>query len=340
MTFSTKFNKPIEIVVTGCLKAPLFQCGITDEEEFENELKTSLVPVAMVDNGCIVQISSRKAIMNSISRLNDASIYCRSAFTKSQNTAPDSYNSQFGRPWTPIRWWCDNFVPCGIACSFPGSNYNQYPPDWASGIAKWTNLVDSGSWGQHHEMNHHRQSNWGFNGCGEATNNIINGVVYSTQTRVASARKVNDNGEFICPNAHNAKVVGYCMLKNRNTETQWHILMQYFGIKNFQKYTKMCTDNKEFPSDKYSGYCKHVLSATKVFKTGLFYYFVLFNPNFTTLLGDKADAFYAEYNRSPYRNVQFHPVFCFYCVGFERNGAKFVTTSNYEVYPVSKTHRG
>lgn len=102
LTFNTNFNRPIEMVVTGCLKGPYYQYGITDEEEFAKEVKTSLVPITMVDNGCVVQISRTKNLVNVVSRIDDASIYWRSMFIKSQNTVPDLYNSQFGRPWQPI----------------------------------------------------------------------------------------------------------------------------------------------------------------------------------------------------------------------------------------------
>lgn len=99
----------------------------------------------------------------------------------------------------------------------------------------------------------------------------------------------------------------------------------------------MCTDNKEFPSGKYSDYGNHVLAATKVFKTGLLDYFLLFKPNLTSLLGNKKDAFYSEYNNSPYKDVRFYHVFCFYCLGYERNGVKLSTTSDYVIYPRSPT---
>lgn len=49
---------------------------------------------------------------------------------------------------------------------------------------------------------------------------------------------------------------------------------------------KMCTDNKEFPSTKYSDHGKHVLAATKVFETGLLDCFLIFKPNLTSLLGN------------------------------------------------------
>lgn len=43
--------------MTGCLKAPYFQYGFTDEKEFASEIATSKVPATMVDTGTIVQIA-------------------------------------------------------------------------------------------------------------------------------------------------------------------------------------------------------------------------------------------------------------------------------------------
>lgn len=332
-----RLNRPLELIVTGCLKAPLYQYGITDEAEFVKEVESSKVPMTMFDNGLIVQITRTSSYIGHINRVDDASYYWRSSFMRSQKTAPDLYNSHYGRPWQPNRWYCDTFVPYGEACAYTTSNFNQYPFYWTPGICTYTSIVNDGSWGTHHEFNHHHQYYWGWNETGEVTNNVVSGVTYSLQTRVASVRTVNDAGNFVCPRDHNGKFVGFCLLRNRAPETQFQLLIQYFGPKNFQKYTKMCTENKEFPDTVYSSYGKHVLCATKVFKTGLLDFFKLFNDRVDTLLDDKKDAFYAEYDRSPYRHVQFHPVFCFFCLGYVRNGAKFTTTSDYMVNPKSIT---
>ncbi|OHS96886.1 hypothetical protein TRFO_01974 [Tritrichomonas foetus] len=326
---------PIEFNVSGVIKTPLYQYGLTDENEFGDSLSDPKVgPITSVDYGTVIGITNTKNVPKNY-QYDDSGCFWRSAYSWAQYFAPDLYNSQTDRIWAPNRWYFDHWVPAGAACAYTTANFNQFPYGWTSGMMSGTRLFSVGGWGIHHEMNHHHQNRWGYAGLGEMTNNVLCTLSYLKQTNTAAGRK-EVNGRFSIDGGHCDTLSIYLRMDSPNGESEHDILMLYFGFELFQKYLRLCTDNVVYPENKYGAWGRHFLAALDVFQLDMLDYMLYFSPN-RGGEGGKKDVVDEVYNKHPSKGKKFELVTCFYCAGYVRNGERIITSTPYLVNPMLKT---
>lgn len=341
----TSKNVPIEINVTGCVIAPHFIYGVTDEREWEESIRNLQAPSAMLSNGVINQFLPSFTIRD-IDRMDDAQAWWRSASLRSQELAPDplGINDKY-HIRQPLTWRYDNYVYAGIAVAFPGTGMIDFYTDWANSANKILDLKDGNQWGPIHEMNHHHQVGWAYDEGGtliEVTNNVLNTFTYTYQNSASSIRSVDSNLNPICPNEHLETTHPYCLVDWNQFEAEWDIIFHVLGRDVFKKYMELSINDAPYSTSTYSAYGKHILVLMDATGYDCYEYCKWYCDNTDRkqpeeLMGDKFNTFWNAYSNHPAKGKYFHFMGCFYACGFIRNNQRFETVRPYKIYPTVNT---
>lgn len=344
ITFSYAGSSAIELEVTGCLRAPLFQYGVTDEEEFANEIKTSVIPHFMMDFGVIIVVGSKNDnVTKTIARVNDVAEFYRSAKTRSQISVKDGFNPRYDRFTNPNIFYFDDYVQGGTASTYGWLNLNNNPEVSSTYMTNFyfsTNGKDEKHFILMHEMNHLHQANFDYSGTHETSNNMHTVMTYNFQSTIPTEKSTTNGvmyGAFfgVAYTSYNFLFKDFGNPYFTYDSSQWSILQHSFGNDKWWEYTDCCYQNKKFPASKFSANGRHILCATDAYKTNIYDTASaaagIANGNWE----GKKDAFLAELKKSPYYDIKFHPLCNFYANGFEKDGVKFTTGFPYRVDPAS-----
>lgn len=346
--YNNRNGYPIEINVTGCVIAPHFVYGVTDEREWEESIRNIKAPSAQISNGAVNQYMPAHTIRD-LDRMDDGQAWLRSADLRSQELAPDVLESRPNDQYTivsPIHMRYDNYVACGVACATAGANIIDFYETWANAPNKILNLKDGNQWGTIHELNHHHQSGWAFcdldNALYEGTNNVLNTYTYTFQNSASSKREVNADLEPVCLVDHLETVHPYCLVDWAFIEAEWDIIFHCLGYEVFKKYMQLNIDNSPYSWQEYNGYGKHILTLMEATGYDVYEYCKWFCDNTDRrtpqeLMEDKFDTFWQAYQNHPARGKYFHFMGCFYACGFIRNNQRFETVRPFRIYPFANT---
>lgn len=172
------------VTVSGGVPYAHFILGVTTEEEFERNRKTSApyFDLEVWDSG--VLHSGPKYYSTPFSY---DDIYKAAVLWEKISLVSSQISNQ------GVVFMYDPFVAAGAAVAFPGRRSVNCPAGWMSGSLNYSSFVTGGAWGNMHEYNHNFQG-WGFPGGGEVTNNAVNLVEYSLFTKISSARGIAGYG--------------------------------------------------------------------------------------------------------------------------------------------------
>lgn len=341
---------PVEINVTGCVIAPYFEYGVSDEEEWEETGRNLKAPTAQLSNGAIQQIMPSDTI-RTLNRMDDGQAWLRSTWLRSQEVAPD--NNIGNTRYTCLNQLLiryDNYVSCGVACAIVGANFVDHYTTWAEGANDIINQKDRNLWGTVHEINHHHQGNWGFasldGALSEATNNVLNTYEYTYQSSQSGNRYVDSSLTPMFIRDHMETVHPYYLFFSDQgdyfREGEWDLIYHCLGYKVFKNYMMMATNNSPYSSNKYNDFGKHLLTLMEA--TGYdcyeycnYYCQKLGRKSPKELLGDQFDAFWETYTHHPAYHNYLHIMGCFYASGFVRNNERFETARPFKIYPFYNT---
>lgn len=351
VTFEVKRNGfPLEINVSGCVIAPFFEYGVSDEKEWEEVGRNLKAPTAQLSNGAIQQMMPSNTI-RALDRMDDGQAWLRSVWLRSQEVAPDNNveNTRY-TCFNQLLIRYDNYVTCGVACAIVGANFVDHYTDWANGANVILNQKDGNPWGTIHEINHHHQGGWGFSdldpALSEATNNVLNSYEYTYQNSQSGNRHVDSSLTPVFLRDHMETVHPYYLFfydqGDYFREGEWDLIYHCLGYKAFKNYMFMNTNNSPYTWQEFSGYGRHILTLMDAtgydcFEFCNFYCKHLNRKSPKELIGDKWDAFYNAYIHHPAYHNYLHIMGCFYASGFVRNNERFETARAFKIYPILNT---
>ena len=180
----------LKFSIDGVVEMPHFEVGFTTEAEWER-LRVSPGTYFHLDvNRLVLSMPAEIARKVSFEEMNAIANFYYKAINVSLNFTTPVMMSQS----IPITHFYDVFVPAGEAVAIPGTHITIAPMYWRNGDLNITNLINNGSWGTVHEINHHFQGGFGATsanvGFDEVSNNSINAGIYSEYTNVSAKRKM------------------------------------------------------------------------------------------------------------------------------------------------------
>lgn len=177
-----------QVEIEGAVEYPHFIYGLTTEKQY-NDLLKSTAPyfdMEVFDNAFRFSGARTYSDNYSYNELCDSAVLWEKIALVSKQV-PSGSNASYG-----IDFLFEPFIAAGAAVAFVGRNTVNCPLDWMDNCLNVTQFVNSGSWGNIHEFNHHFQ-NFGLPNGGEVTNNAISLVEYSLFTKISSNRSLDDN---------------------------------------------------------------------------------------------------------------------------------------------------
>lgn len=177
-----------QVEIAGAVEYPHLIYGLTTEKQY-NDLIKSTAPyfdMEVFDNAFRFSGARTYSDNYSYAELCQSSVLWEKIALVSKQV-PTGFNASYG-----IDFLFEPFVAAGAAVAFVGRNTVNCPLSWMDDCLNVSQFVNSGSWGNIHEFNHHFQ-NYGLPNGGEVTNNAISLVEYSLFTKISSNRSLDDN---------------------------------------------------------------------------------------------------------------------------------------------------
>lgn len=177
-----------QVEIEGAVEYPHLICGLTTEKQYDDLLKSTApyFDMEVFDNAFRFSGARTYSDNYTYAELCDSAVLWEKIALVSKQV-PTGSNTSYG-----IDFLFEPFVAAGAAVAFVGRNTVNCPLDWMDDCLNVTQFVNSGSWGNVHEFNHHFQ-NFGLPNGGEVTNNAISLVEYSLFTKISSNRSLDDN---------------------------------------------------------------------------------------------------------------------------------------------------
>ncbi len=178
-------NVTFTVTVSGAVRYEHFILGVTTEEEFEANKKSSApyFDIEVWESGVLHSGPKSGAATFDYAELCEAAtLWEKIALVSTKMTDQG------------IVFLYDPFVAAGAAVAFPGRRSVNCPVGWMSSSLNYDAFVSTGSWGNVHEYHHNFQSGWGFGYTGEVTNNALSLVSYSLFTDISAKRGIGDYG--------------------------------------------------------------------------------------------------------------------------------------------------
>lgn len=181
-------NASFSVTISGGVRYSHFILGLTSEEEFNENAKSSapFFDLEVFDDSVRFSGPSKFAEDFTYSDLYKSAILWDKISLVS-NKVPTVSNSSLG-----ITFLFEPFVAAGEAVAFGGRNTVNCPESWMADCLNYNKFVTNGSWGNIHEYNHHYQR-FGLPEGGEVTNNAVSLVSYSLFTKISAKRSLTDN---------------------------------------------------------------------------------------------------------------------------------------------------
>lgn len=173
------------VIISGAVNYSHFILGVTTEEEFARNAKSSApyFDLEVWEYGVLHSGPAKYAKDYTYQQLYDAAILWEKISLVSTRVTMQG-----------IVFLYDPFVAAGAAVAFPGRQSVNCPASWMTGSLDYENFVTSGAWGNVHEYHHNFQSGWGCGYTGEVTNNALNLVTYSLFTKISQSRQITGYG--------------------------------------------------------------------------------------------------------------------------------------------------
>ena len=177
-----------EVDVKGVVDTPYYDLGRTTDEEWK-ESKNTPGLFAEIRTPYLRFMVPSKFIRN-INNPHNAALFWTNVAALSSNIMDQHHRVK------PMSLVFDQYITAGIAYASVGSWICNLPPDWATGVLDYDNIMKSGEWGTIHEINHHYQrrylnysDEWGVGDeFSEITNNALSSVSYILYTNIAAYR--------------------------------------------------------------------------------------------------------------------------------------------------------
>lgn len=177
-------SKEFNVTISGGVNYSHFILGVTTEEEFNENAKSSApyFDLEVWDSGVLHSGPKRYAESFSYEQLYQAAVLWEKISLVSTRVANQG-----------VVFLYDPFVAAGAAVAFPGRRSVNCPMGWMSNSLNYHSIVTSGAWGNLHEY-HHNFQGFGCGDDGEVTNNSLNLIAYSLFTKISSARQIGSYG--------------------------------------------------------------------------------------------------------------------------------------------------
>lgn len=186
-------NDNFEIIVSGGVDNPVFQLGVNTEEDYLEMLETpGLIMEFKLPHARLIMPKSyalKGEIIPALKLWHKMSSLSSYAMNRTANTLP-------------ISQYYDSYIPVGAACAYVWGWFSILPLSWGTNALDYKLMMESGSWGNFHELNHHYQSmnyssgKWGLDNPDEVTNNVLTTMGYLLYTDIASTRsETNEPGD-------------------------------------------------------------------------------------------------------------------------------------------------
>lgn len=177
-------TKEFSVTISGGVNYSHFILGVTTEEEFNENAKSSVpfFDLEVWDSGVLHSGPKRYAQAFNYQQISQAA----SLWEKISLVSTRVKNQG-------VVFLYDTFVAAGAAVAFPGRRSVNCPMGWMSNSLNYHSLVTSGAWGNMHEY-HHNFQGFGCGDDGEVTNNSLNLISYSLFTKISSARQIGSYG--------------------------------------------------------------------------------------------------------------------------------------------------
>ncbi len=178
----------LEVEVTGAVDAPYFDLGRTTDEEWEVSQDAPGLFAEIRTPYLRFMIPSK--FIREVEGLQESALFWDNATALSAHVMGLENRTQ------PMTLIFDPYITAGIAYASVGGWSCNLPPSWATGAFDYEYLMNTGSWGTIHEINHHYQrrysgspDEWGLGDeFSEITNNALSTLSYILYTNIAATR--------------------------------------------------------------------------------------------------------------------------------------------------------
>ena len=187
-----------EVEVSGVVDTPYYQLDQTTAEEWKKAKKAP---------GLFAEIRTPylrfivpSYFIRKIENPKEACLFWTNVAALSSTIMAEESRTQ------PITLTFDDYITCGIAYASIGGWTCNLPTEWAADALTYDALLQSGSWGVIHEINHHYQRRyssgtyaWGLgdeNDFSEITNNALSAISYVLFTNIAAYRGENGTEDW------------------------------------------------------------------------------------------------------------------------------------------------
>lgn len=333
LAFVDNFPYGLEMTISGGMKMPYFQYGVTDERTWEEEISRYPAPLAVIDAGNLVAHMPSYLVRN-LKRLNDALALWRTA-GQVLYSVNDVYNfprGDDGRMRTPVMIKYDSQFR-DVAYSYVGFNFIVMPTEWFDPFGNYENAV-WGCWAILHEYGHQFQKNWGFGDYIEVTNNVLSLISYSKFTEIDSTRQVSLGGDFYVKNGGWGWTTHvYNTIEKNELLTFYGNFLYYFGSDAWRKCLYAHIHDVDYNRTTFNYISQFLLHCCKYFNRDLRNYFLSFNnlivpENISKLANDTIDQMKLK---------EFYPVANLYQTGYVIDGKEIETEKPFQI-PVGENY--
>ncbi len=278
-------TKDFTVTVSGGVDNPVFQLGVNTLEDLKEMEKAP---------GLIMEYKLphiRLVMPKSYASYNENTIKALELWHKM--TSLSSYAMNREANTLPISHYHDSYIPAGAAVAYVNAWFSILPLSWGTDALNYNSLMQSGSWGNFHEYNHHFQSPnyntmgyWGLESPIEVTNNVLTTLGYILYTDIATTRSETQqpgNGGWNVSTDPYYNLKRVLEVSNESTSfNDWGTnqlymyaeLMHAFGADNFLNFIHSSYGlYGEYSKNLLSSVDDFALRASEVFKSNLTYFF-------------------------------------------------------------------